>query len=77
MLCSCGLHDVNCDASVTEEAMGHCHGNPLWAVGAEADTIGDMKPAPDPQYRHRIPAEIIRQAVWLYNVFSLGLRDRF
>jgi putative transposase len=34
-----------------------------------------MKPAPDPNYRHRFPAEIIRHAVWLYHVFSLRLRD--
>jgi len=34
-----------------------------------------MKPAPDPQYRHRFPAEIISHAVWLYHVFSLSLRD--
>ena len=25
--------------------------------------------------RHRFPAEIISQAVWLYHVFSLSLRD--
>src|SRR5271169_3746809 len=34
-----------------------------------------MKPRPDPNYRHRFPAEIIRHAVWLYHVFSLSLRD--
>ena len=34
-----------------------------------------MKPPPDPHYRHRFPAEIIRHAVWLYHVFSLSLRD--
>jgi putative transposase len=34
-----------------------------------------MKPAPEPNYRHRFPAEIIRHAVWLYHVFSLSLRD--
>jgi putative transposase len=34
-----------------------------------------MKPAPDPHYRHRFPAEIISQAVWLYHAFSLSLRD--
>ena len=34
-----------------------------------------MKPWPDPQYRHRFPAEIISHAVWLYHVFSLSLRD--
>ena len=33
-----------------------------------------MKPAPDPHYRHRFPAEIISHAVWLYHVFSLSLR---
>jgi putative transposase len=34
-----------------------------------------MKPPPDPDYRHRFPADIIRHAVWLYHVFSLSLRD--
>ena len=34
-----------------------------------------MKPPPDLHYRHRFPAEIISQAVWLYHVFSLSLRD--
>jgi hypothetical protein len=34
-----------------------------------------MKPPPDPDYRHRFPAEIIRHAVWLYHVFSLSLPD--
>jgi putative transposase len=34
-----------------------------------------MKPPHDPNYRHRFPAEIISHAVWLYHVFSLGLRD--
>ena len=34
-----------------------------------------MKPVPDPQYRHRFPAEIISHAVWLYHVFSLSFRD--
>ena len=34
-----------------------------------------MKPPPDPHYRHRFPAEIITHAVWLYQLFSLGLRD--
>ena len=34
-----------------------------------------MKPAPDPHYRHRFPAEIIGHAVWLYHVFSRSLRD--
>jgi putative transposase len=36
---------------------------------------GGMKPPPDPHYRHRFPAEIIRHAIWLYHVFSLSLRD--
>ncbi len=31
--------------------------------------------SPDLHYRHRFPAEIISQAVWLYHVFSLSLRD--
>ena len=34
-----------------------------------------MKPPPDPHYRHRFPAEIISQAVWLYYTFSLSFRD--
>ena len=34
-----------------------------------------MKPPPDPHYRHRFPAEIISQAIWLYHMFSLSLRD--
>jgi putative transposase len=33
-----------------------------------------MKPPSDPHYRHRLPAEIICHAVWLYHVFSLSLR---
>ena len=40
----------------------------------ETDETDGMKP-PDPHYRHRFPAEIISQAVWLYHVFSLSLRD--
>jgi putative transposase len=34
-----------------------------------------MKKPPDPQYRHRFPAELISHAVWLYHVFSLRFRD--
>jgi putative transposase len=34
-----------------------------------------MTSTPDPNYRHRFPAEIISHAVWLYHVFSLSLRD--
>src|SRR5271154_2524192 len=34
-----------------------------------------MRPAPDPHYRHRFPAEIIGHAVWLYYVLSLSFRD--
>jgi putative transposase len=34
-----------------------------------------MKPTPDPHHRHRVPAEIISYAVWLYHVFSPSLRD--
>ena len=33
-----------------------------------------MKP-PDPHYRHRFPTAVISQAVLLYHVFSLSLRD--
>jgi putative transposase len=41
----------------------------------ETDETDGMKPPPDPNYRHRFPAEIISHAVWLYHVFSLSLRD--
>jgi putative transposase len=34
-----------------------------------------MKPPPNPHYRHRFPAELISDAVRLYHVFSLSLRD--
>lgn len=34
-----------------------------------------MKQPPDPNYRHRFPAEIISRAVWLHHAFSLSLRD--
>jgi len=34
-----------------------------------------MKTPPNPNYRHRFPAEIISHAVWLYHVFGLSLRD--
>lgn len=34
-----------------------------------------MTSPPDPNYRHRFPAEVISYAVWLYHVFNLGLRD--
>src|SRR6516164_8353352 len=34
-----------------------------------------MKLPPNPDYRHRFPAEIISHAVWLYHVFRLSLRD--
>jgi putative transposase len=34
-----------------------------------------MKTQPAPHFRHRFPAEIISHAVWLYDVFSLSLRD--
>ena len=40
-----------------------------------AGKTDDMKPPPDPHYRHRFPAEIISHAVWLYHMFSLSLRD--
>ena len=39
------------------------------------DEIGGMKLPPNPDYRHRFPAEIISHAVWLYHVFSLSPRD--
>ena len=34
-----------------------------------------MKPPPDRHYRHQFSAKIISYAIWLYHVFSLGLRD--
>jgi putative transposase len=34
-----------------------------------------MKKPPDPNGRHRFPAELISHAVWLYHVFSLSFRD--
>jgi putative transposase len=34
-----------------------------------------MKKSPDPHYRHRLPAELISHAVWLYHFFSLSFRD--
>jgi len=34
-----------------------------------------MRQLPDPHRGHRFPVEIIAQAVWLYHVFSLSLRD--
>jgi putative transposase len=34
-----------------------------------------MKKPPNPHYRHRFPAELIRHAIWLYYVFSLSFRD--
>ena len=34
-----------------------------------------MTPQPIAFPRHRFPAEIIGHAVWLYQVFSLSLRD--
>jgi putative transposase len=45
------------------------------AASSEIGKTGDMKPPPDPRYRHRFPVEIISHAVWLYHVFSLSLRD--
>jgi transposase-like protein len=44
-------------------------------VGSETKETGSTKPPPDPHYRHRFPAVIIGDAVWLYHVFSLSLRD--
>jgi putative transposase len=45
------------------------------ACGAEAGETGELKPPPDPHYRHRFPVAIISRAVWLYHVFGLSLRD--
>jgi hypothetical protein len=41
----------------------------------ESGGAAEMKPPPDPHYRHRFPAAIISHAVCLYHVFSLSLRD--
>ena len=48
---------------------------PGLAARSHTGNSDGMKPPPDPDYRHRFPAEIIRHAVWLYHVFSLSLRD--
>jgi hypothetical protein len=61
--------------SDTKASRWHCHVNRGLAAGLETDETDGMKPPPDPHYRHRFPAEIISQAVWLYHVFSLSLRD--
>jgi putative transposase len=34
-----------------------------------------MRKPPAPHYRHRVPAELISHAVWLYHAFSLSFRD--
>ena len=34
-----------------------------------------MKKPPNPHHRHRVPADLISHAVWLYHVFSLSFRD--
>jgi putative transposase len=34
-----------------------------------------MKKPPDPYYRHRLPADLISHAVWLYHVFTLSFLD--
>ncbi len=36
---------------------------------------GDMSQPPSTHRGHRLPAEIISHAIWLYHVFSLSLRD--
>ncbi len=48
-------------------------GHPRPVVGPRPLPILPCEPATYPGYR--FPAEIIRQAVWLYHVFSLSLRD--
>jgi putative transposase len=48
---------------------------PGLAAFEDADDTGGMKLPPDPHYRRHFPAGIISHAVWLYRVFSLGLRD--
>ena len=45
------------------------------AVGPETEKTGDVKAPANLHYRHRSSAEIIRHAVALYYVLSLGLRD--
>jgi putative transposase len=43
--------------------------------GTGLGKYGAMKKPPDPRYRHRFPADLIRHAVWLYHVVSLSFRD--
>ena len=43
--------------------------------GSSLGKNGGMRKPPDPHHRHRFPAELISQAVWLYHVFSLSFRD--
>jgi putative transposase len=40
-----------------------------------AGQVEGMNQSPDPHRRHRLPAEVIAHAVWLYHMFSLSLRD--
>jgi hypothetical protein len=55
---------------------GHSLGDRGWLAGQlEASRTGGMKHPPNQHYRHRLPAEIISHAVWLYHVFSLSFRD--
>ena len=48
---------------------------PGLAARSHTGNSDGIKPPPEPDYRHRFPAEIIRHAVWLYHVFSFSLRD--
>jgi hypothetical protein len=42
------------------------------AAGWQTDKSEGMKPPSDPHYRHRLSAEIISHAVWLYYMFGLS-----
>jgi hypothetical protein len=44
---------------------GHCHGNRTWRSWGGVGKTERMKPPLDPHYRHRFPAAVISQAVWL------------
>jgi len=65
---ACTVHAANrrmCRTGDDRDDRGHCHGN----------RVRQRDRTPDPDYRHRFPAEAISHAVWLYRVFGLRLRD--
>jgi hypothetical protein len=39
------------------------------AARQDVDNSKGKKPPPDTHYRHRLPADIIGDSVWLYHVF--------